>query len=519
MNQVVRYSKAEAKALYARDLAAFAETGWPAPSMRLCDLDLIEMIDGPPDVILGYDKFRAYQKWMTEAILNIEGVFLAAEMGLGKTAAVLKAIRMLIDLGEIESVLIIAPIHVANETWPEEIAKWAFARGLTYSVITGDENDRRIAVRRKVDIHIINRENVVWLQKHLGRRWKYDMLVYDEASRLKGASKKTAGNVRQDGTKAAARLSEFGALRRMRFSFKRVVLLSGTPAPNGLTDLWGPIYILDMGKRLGQSKTAFLERWFTYDAYKFKHFPHEWSKGEITERISDVFFALKEADYLTLPPKMTIDHWVDLPPKAREIYRRMARDMSLAEFNVEAVNNGVLTNKLLQIANGSLYVEDGDAVRLHEAKLDALDSIIAEAAGQPILLGYEFKFDVLAIKKRFPFARIFGESSADKRDWDRGRIKLLVTHPASAGHGLNFQFGGNIQVWFGLSWSLELYLQFLKRLHRSGQMADRVFVHRILARKTADEAMVRLLDVKGVTQDMITDAVKATVRKEQHELV
>jgi SNF2 family DNA or RNA helicase len=514
----MRRNLAEIKHRYAVDLPAFLLAGETPPPVRLFDLEALELVDDPPHRIFSFTDFRVYQRWMSKLIVRLPAVFLAAEMGLGKTAAVLKAIRQLLDVGEIKKVLIVAPLRVADHTWPEEIAKWAFARDLTYIVATGDEDDRRIALRQEADIHIINRENLVWLQQHWGRHWPYDMLVYDEASRLKGGNKRTKGNVRQDGTKSRRRISEFGTLRRMRGFFKKVVLLSGTPAPNGLVDLWGPIFIIDLGQRLGTSKDAFLKRWFVQDRYTYKITPHEWSHDEIMGKLDDVFFSLKEADYLELPPLVPIDHWVDLPPKAMEIYRRMERDMVLEEFDIEAVNNGVLTNKLLQVANGSIYKEDGSAVRIHEAKLDALESIIAEAMGRPVLLGYEFKFDLDAIKKRFPFARIFGDSKNDKKDWDAGRIKLLVTHPASAGHGLNFQFGGNIQVWYGLTWSLELYLQFLKRLHRSGQLADRVFLHRILARRTADESMVRTLGIKGVTQDMITDAVKAHVEEEHWRL-
>ncbi len=497
--------------LYARDLKAFRAKSMKHPTVRIFDIKTLELIHGPPKIIRSYEDFRPYQRWMTQQIVKEDGLFLAAEMGLGKTAATLKAVRILISEGKIKSVLIVAPLKVADHTWPEEIAGWDFARSLTFSVITGSENERRIAVRQKVNLHIINRENLVWLQQYWGRRWPYDMLVYDEASRLKGGSKRTKGSVRKDGTKAPNRLSEFGTLTRMRFTFKKVVLLSGTPTPNGIIDIWGPIFIIDLGKRLHDSKAKFISRWFEKGWEHATPKPHEWSEGEIMERIDDVFFSLKEADYLQVPPLVEVDHWVDLPAKAMEQYRRMEKTLVLEEFDVEAVNNGVLTNKLLQIANGSIYQEDGTAVRLHDEKLDVLDSIMAEASGRPVLLGYSFKFDREAITKRFPYIRWFGDSPNDKRDWDAGRIKLMGCHPASAGHGLNLQLGGNIQVWYGLTWSLELYQQFIKRLQRSGQLSDRVFLHRILARRTVDEAMVETLRLKGVTQDRITSAVRAQV--------
>lgn len=499
---------------YAVAPESFALSGEVPPPVRIFDIEALELIYGPPPKIFTYEHFRIYQKWMTKLVMRLPAVYLAAEMGLGKTAAVLKAMRTLLDLKEVKKVLVVAPLKVADHTWPEEIAKWSFARTLTHTVITGTEDERRIAVRQDAEVHVINRENLVWLQQYWGRHWPYDMLVYDEGSRLKQGSKRTKGNVRKDGSKSRKRISEFGTLRRMRWAFKKVVILSGTPAPNGLIDLWGPIFILDLGQRLGTSKTKFLERWFRQDRWSYKIEPLPTAEDEIMEAIDDVFFSLKEEDYLSLPPMMTVDHWVDLPPKAMEQYRRMERDMVLDEFDIEAVNNGVLTNKLLQIANGSIYKEDGSSVRLHDEKLDVLDSIVAEASGRPILLAYQFQFDKDVIRKKFPFARFFGEHKDDKRDWDAGKIKMLVTHPASAGHGLNLQFGGNIMVWYGLTWSLELYLQFIKRLHRSGQMADRVFLHRILARHTADEAMEALLSIKGMTQDRITDAVKAHVEED-----
>lgn len=481
---------------------------------RLFDLEAIELIEGPPSKIWSYADFRVYQRWMAWLIVQRPAIFLAAEMGLGKTAAVLWAVRTLLDLGEIKRVLIVAPLKVADYTWPEEIAKWSFARALSWAVITGNEIERLIAVRQDVEIHIINRENIVWLQQHWGRRWPYDMLVYDEASRLKSGRKRTKGNVRKDGTKSRNRISEFGTLRRMRWSFKKVVELSGTPAPNGLIDLWGPIFLLDLGKRLKTSMSAFKREWFIEDRYSYQIEARESAYDDIMGRIDDVFFSLKEADYLEVPPVVMNDRWVHLSPKAMETYRRLRRDMALEEFDIEAANQGVLTNKLLQLANGSLYKEDGSSVRIHDAKLDELESIMQEAAGRPVLLAYEFQFDKAAIRKRFPYARFFGENKNDKRDWDAGKIRLLVTHPASAGHGLNLQFGGNIQVWYGLTWSLELYQQFLKRLARSGQLADRVIVHRILAKGTVDESMAKLLETKGVTQDSITDFVRVYLEDE-----
>jgi len=487
---------------------------------RPFDLRAIELIEGPPRVIRTLRDFRSYQGWMSELIYDLPFVFLAAEMGLGKTGATLRAMVRLMNDGIVKRPLIVAPLKVAEDTWPDAIAEWDFARHLTYRVVTGDLEQRKAALEYPADVTIINRENIVWLQKYLGSlKFDYDMLIYDEASRLKAGNKRTTPTKRKDGTVAAHRnLSEFGILRKMRYKFKRVVELSGTPAVNGLIDLWGPIFIGDCNERfprLEKSKSAFLERYFYYDLDQRKHYPRRNAEEDIMDAIKDVFFSLKEEDYLSLPPRITVDHYCTLPPKAMEQYRRFEREMVLEEFDLEAANGGVLTNKLLQLANGSLYRDDGTIEAIHTAKLDLLDSIITEAMGQPILMAYSFKFDMQAIKKRYPFVRVFGEGKNDTRDWNAGRIKLMLTHPASAGHGMNFQHGGNIQVWMGLTWSLELYQQFIKRLHRSGQTADKVILHRLLAKGTVDERMADVLETKGMTQDRITDHVRVRVEEAQ----
>lgn len=327
------------------------------------------------------------------------------------------------------------------------------------------------------------------------------------------------------------RLTEFGILRRMRFTFKRVVELSGTPSPNGLIDLWGPIFIIDLGKRLGQSMTAYKDRWFRTSRTDYGVEPFDHSEREIMSRIDDVFYSLREADYLNLPPLNIVDHRVVLTPQEMAKYRAFEKEAALEVRNnegdreiIEAVNRGVLTGKLLQFANGSMYLGDKldeetggrlpkESIRIHEHKLDVLESIMVEALGRPVLVAYSFQFDMDAIKRRFPYVRIYGDSKNDMRDWNAGKIRMLLTHPASAGHGLNFQHGSNIAVWYGLTWSLELYRQFTKRLHRSGQKADKVFLHRILAKGTMDENVVRALQTRGATQDSITEAVRVRLRE------
>lgn len=489
---------------------------------HLTDTEAIELVYGPPPDILQHEDFRPYQVWMEDQIIDLDAVLLGAEMGLGKTAAVLAAVAKLLAVGKVKRVLIVAPLRVAEETWPAEIAKWGFSRDLTYRVVTGTEEERIAALKfGPAVITIVNRENLLWLRQYLGiRRWVFDMIVYDEASRLKSGRVKTVPSPRKDGTVPAGKMTELGVLENVRHRTKKIVELSGTPSPNGLIDLWGPIYALDKGKRLGSSLTAYRNRWFTENTYVRRWEPHAHSHDEIMDRLKDIFFSLREEDYLKLPPMIERDHFVNLEPKELKRYRDFEKEMAIEVVNaagdpeiIEAVNNGVLTNKLLQFANGSLYTSDKSAVRVHEHKLDVLESIVEEAAGQPILCAYSFQFDRDAIKRRFPFVRIFGESREDMRDWNAGKIRMLLTHPASAGHGLNFQHGSNIAVWYGLTWSLELYRQFIKRLHRSGQKREKVFLHRIVARKTADETILPVLRSRGATQDQISDSVRIRLER------
>lgn len=492
-----------------------------------------ELIWGKPPKMLRYDNFRDYQVWMTDKIKELPAVYLGAEMGLGKTGATLKAMVDLMAAGKIRRPLIVAPLRVAEETWPEEIRTWDFARHLTFRVVTGNEAERMAALRyTPAKVTIINRENLRWLRETLGiRRWKFDMIVYDEASRLKSGRLRTDPRPNEDGTEKPKRMTELGVINNVRHRTKKIVELSGTPSPNGLIDLWGPIYGLDQGKRLGNSITSYRNRWFVYDQYKRRYTPHKWSEDEIMSRLKDIFFSLREEDYLTLPPMIHRDHYVKMPKRAMARYREFESDMAIEVRNragekevIEAVNNGVLTQKLLQFANGSLYLGDKfdpdtearlprESVKVHDEKLNVLESIMEEAAGTPVLVAYSFQFDKAAIKKRFPYVRIFGESKSDMRDWNAGKIRMLLTHPASAGHGLNFQHGSNIAVWYGLTWSLELYRQFIKRLHRSGQKADHVFLHRIITRGTVDETMLPALTARGATQDRISDKVRVRLER------
>lgn len=454
-------------------------------------------------------ELRNAQIYMAKAIKRIKTVLLAVDMGMGKTAATLTAVRRLLDEFMVRRVLVVAPLYVAEETWPEEIAQWEHLRCLKYSVITGTPKKRMEALQAKAEIYIINRENLPWLWRTIGsKKWKFDMLVYDESSRLKSGRKRTRGR---------KRLSEFGALALARHKADYVVELSGTPAPNGLRDLWGQIYILDLGERLGRARRDFEDRWFNKDFMGWNLEPKPHAEKQIMAAIKDVMICLRSEDYLDLPPVISNVRKVHMPSRAMKEYRIFEREMVSELYDVEAVSRGVLTNKLLQFANGSMYreLEEGskkrEIVKIHDAKIAALESVVEEANGAQILLAYSFKFDLKQILRKYPKATVVGVHDDWKKRWDRGKAGLLLAHPASIGHGTNLQYGGYITCWYGLTWSLELYQQFNKRLPRPGQENPFVAIHHIIAAGTADETVYAAMQDKGATQDRITDAVRKRI--------
>lgn len=458
------------------------------------------------------EELRPSQIYLARKIISRKNVILAAEMATGKTVAALTAARRLLNEFMVRKVLIVAPKLVARQVWPDEINSWSHLVALQYSVVSGTEKQRLAALSRKAEIYIINRENLAWLWRTLGvRKWPFDMIIYDESSRLKAGKKRTKG-----GKKTGRRLSEFGALAAARHKASFVVLLTGTPTPKGLIDLWGQAYICDLGKRLGDTRNKFLDRWFDSDYMGWKFTPKPHAKREIMERMSDIMIGMRTGDYVDLPQIVYNVRKVTLPPKVMREYRRFEKELVSEAYDLEAVSRGVLSNKLLQFANGSCYRLDENfdppkrrVVRIHEAKLDALESIIAEASGTPVLLAYGYKFDKKSIKKRFPFAVDVKDDPYWKQKWDRREIPLLISHPASIGHGLNLQHGSHIAVWYGMTWDLELYQQFNKRLHRPGQRSGTVFIHHIIATGTADEAALQAMGYKAATQDGITELIRA----------
>lgn len=455
---------------------------------------------------------RSYQKYLADCIYTMPAVLGAAEMSLGKSAATLTGVRKLLRSNPGWRAIIVAPLEVARSTWPDEIAEWAHLQDVTYSVVVGNAKQRQAALDVDCDFTIINRENLAWAWKTIGGApgWRWKILIYDESSRLKGFTRRTAG-----GEKSEPQLSEFGVLAAARQKIERVVELSGTPAPNGIYDLGGQAYILDQGKRLGRSKTDFKRRWFNEDTRTFKLEPKPHAEKEIMALMKDVMIGLRSEDYIDLPPRHFNPIYVKLPPKLMKEYKDFEKTLYAESYEVEAATKGVLTNKLLQFSNGGLYKGDPEdpkapreTIPVHDLKLKALESIIAEAAGKPVLIAYSFQFDKERIMKRFPKATYFKDDPNFVKNWNAGKIKIGLAHPASIGHGLNLQHGGFIQVWFGCTWSLELWDQFNRRLARPGQPAPTVFIHTILAKGTEDERQYANLQAKGTTQDRITEAVR-----------
>lgn len=447
-----------------------------------------------------------YQRWCIDLLKEKPGLILGLEMGAGKTVITLTAIKDMLDNFEIGRVLVIAPKRVALNVWPVEYREWAHTKDLSVVMATGEmsPDERENVFATPSEILVINKELLpeLWAYCKNRRHWPYDAIVIDEASMLKGGKRKTG----KGGD------SRFGVLAKARSRAKRVIELTGTPAPNGLQDLWGLAYIIDGGERLGTSREAFLNRWFIRSRYSYKTEPQPFAFQQIMDRLEDIMVTVDTGAQLDLPPVRFNRVDVTLPAKAMREYKRFEKAMVSEEWDVEAITRGVLTNKLLQAANGSIYQEDRTVHKIHDAKLDALEEIIDGAGNEPVLVAYSYQFDLEAIRKRFPQAVVLSEDDKAVEKWNAGKIRILLAHPASAGHGLNLQFGGRIAVWYGLNWSLELYQQFNKRLHRKGQKGT-VIIHQIVAPGTIDESVLSALSRKGATQDAVTDAV--TVKLER----
>lgn len=446
-----------------------------------------------------------YQKVCVEHIISHPfcGVFL--DMGLGKTISTLTAIEELkYDYCEIDTVLVIAPKRVVETVWEEEAKKWDHTKHLTFSKIIGTERQRLAALKVKADVHIISRDNIAWLCSLYAAKLPYDMLVIDELSSFK-----------------AHQTQRFKSLRLARPWFKRVVGLTGTPAPNGLINLWSQMYLIDRGERLEKTITAYRSRYFRpgasngYVVYSYKLLSD--SERLIQERIKDICISMRAEDYLEMPERIDNFVRVTMPDKLMDAYKKfeqenvitLANEIEEGTTTVNAVNAAALSNKLLQFANGAMYDENKNVVPIHDLKLEALKEIIEAADGKPVLVAWTYQFDRDRIKNYFrSMAPRELKTAEDINDWNAGKVRLMLAHPASAGHGINLQAGGNIIVWYGLTWSLELYQQFNARLYRQGQK-QRTIIHHIVNTGTHDEDVVRALKSKDKTQNNLMNSIKA----------
>ena len=440
-----------------------------------------------------------YQRYAIDFITEHSEAAVLLDMGLGKTVITLTAIQELcLDSFEVGRVLVIAPLRVARDTWPAEMQKWDHLRGLTCSVAVGTAQERRAALMQPTHIHIINRENVQWLIDESGIPWQYDMVVIDELSSFKSHQTR-----------------RFRALMKVRHRVKRIVGLTGTPSSNGLMDLWAEFRLLDMGKRLGRFITHYRDEFFVPDRRNgmqvFSYKPKPGAEAEIYRRIGDITISMKSTDYLKMPKCVMNAVPVHLSEAERRIYRQLQKDLvvSLAGTEIDAQNAAALSGKLTQMADGAVYAEDGRVLHIHDRKLDALEDLIEGANGKPVLVAYWFKHDLARIQKRFDVREI--KSSRDIADWNAGRIPVAAIHPASAGHGINLQAGGSTLIWFGLTWSLELYQQTNARLWRQGQQSDTVVIHHIITAGTIDEQIMAALERKDRTQSALIAAVKANL--------
>ena len=439
-----------------------------------------------------------YQNYAKDFILAHKVSALFLDCGLGKTITTLTAINELMyDSFEISKVLIIAPLRVAQSTWKEEIEKWDHLNLLRYSIAVGDEKERLKALKQNSDIYIINRENVDWLVTKSGIDFNFNMLIIDELSSFKSHTSK-----------------RFKSLLKIRPYFERVVGLTGTPSSNGLMDLWAEFRVLDLGERLGRYITHYRNEYFLPDkrngAVIFSYKPQPNAEERIYRRLSDMTISMKSTEYLKMPELILNELEINLDEEDQTKYKKFKKEMvmTIQEKEIDAINAASLSNKLIQLANGSIYDEDKKFYEVHNKKLDKLEEIIESANGKPVLVSYWFKADKERIEKRFKVREI--KTADDIKQWNKGMIDLALIHPASAGHGLNLQSGGSTLVWFSLTWSLELYQQTNARLYRQGQK-NTVVIHHLITKNTIDEDIMKSLKRKDKTQEALMKAVKARI--------
>lgn len=448
-----------------------------------------------------------YQKYAINFILENPVAVILLDMGMGKSSITLTAIMELVfDRFEVGKVLIIAPLRVCRYTWPEEIEKWEHLKGLKYSVAVGTAAERKKALKKDADIYIINRENVPWLIDESGMPFDYDMVVVDELSSFKNHQAK-----------------RFKALMKVRPGVKRIVGLTGTPSSNGLMDLFAEFKLLDMGERLGRFIGQYRAAYFKPDrcngpiVYSYRLLPG--AEEKIYAKISDITISMRGKDYLRMPELISNRYPVHMEDSEKKKYEELEDTyvLQMAKGEVTAANAASLSGKLLQLANGAIYTDSGEIQTAHDKKLDALEDMVEAANGKPVLVAYWYKHDLKRItdrlaERKIPFEKLDKPESI--RKWNAGEIPVALIHPASAGHGLNLQDGGNTLIWFGLTWSLELYRQTIARLWRQGQQSGTVVVQHIITAGTIDEDVMDALEHKEVTQSRLIAAVKAKVARD-----
>lgn len=446
-------------------------------------------------------KPHEYQQYAIDYIETHPISAVLLDMGLGKTSITLTALQdLLFERFEAHKVLIIAPLRVAKNTWPAELQKWEHLHDITLSVVVGNAEERQAALAKKADLYVINREMVLWLVEQSGYKFDFDTVVIDELSSFKNHQSK-----------------RFKALMKVRPKIKRMIALTGTPSSNGLMDLWAEFRLLDMGERLGRYITQYRNQYFMPDKRNaqvvFSYKPMPGAEEKIYEKISDITISMKATDFLPMPDRIENEYPVYLSEEEREKYDALKQEMvlKLTDKEITVANAASLSGKLSQLANGAIYTDEKEVIPVHDRKLDALEDIIEAAAGKPILVAYWFQHDLQRITERLEalkvsYARISSPGCIDM--WNRGEFTVGLIHPASAGHGLNLQEGGSTLVWFGLTWSLELYQQTNARLYRQGQK-NTVIIHHIISKGTIDEDVLKALERKDTTQTALIDAVKA----------
>lgn len=444
-------------------------------------------------MMLNRSNLHNYQNEGVDFIKNNKGSGLFLDMGLGKTTTTLTALSDILDDFEIIRPLIVAPLRVANTVWHNEADNWDHLKHLGFSIITGNLKERLFALDQKADAYVINRENIPWLVKHLGNKWNFDALIVDESSSFKNPTSK-----------------RFRALKSILKRIKKTVILTGTPSPNGYMDLWSQVYLLDQGERLGKNISMYRRTYFDADFMGYNYTLKVGAKEKIQEKIKDLIMYVPTEGNVELPDFVSSVLDTPLDNKLKKLYKDFEQDMIIQandeETNLTAMSAATLSNKLLQFSSGAVYDEDENVHHFHDLKFDTLDEIIEDNPNDNILIAYNYKHELTRLVKRYPQAVVMDKEGHAVKQWNEGKIKILLAHPASAGHGLNLQHGGSVLVWFGFNWSLELYQQFNKRLHRQGQKNIVRCFH--IAVGDIEYRLMRKLSEKDVTQKELLEALR-----------